>query len=248
VPLYIGIDGCRSGWCVAELGGERLIGLSLVRSFEEVARRAREARLTFLDMPIGLPDGERRLERACETLARKTLGGRGSSIFPVPVRPALEAATYEEASRIQQCLTGKRLTRQTWALFPRMRAVDKVMRADPDLAELIKESHPEMGFAVLNGGEPVPWSKRHLLGLLERIRLLEEHLPGTRDALYRFLADLSPAAAAGDDALDALVLAVNARLADTRGMVTFPAEPERDGYGLPMQISRARLVSPAGRG
>jgi len=52
-----------------------------------------------IDIPIGLLEGP----RVCDKAARKLLGQpRGSSVFPAPCRPALEAQcqrqTYAEAS------------------------------------------------------------------------------------------------------------------------------------------------------
>ncbi|MCL6581374.1 MAG: DUF429 domain-containing protein [Firmicutes bacterium] len=258
--MYYGVDACQGGWCVAKL--RRLKGkpedgapeddgtpaeLEVLPSFAEVARRALEggAEVVFVDMPIGLPDGRKVRRRVCDSLARRTLGRQSSSVFPVPVRPALEARTYEEASRVQQEVAGGRLSRQSWGLAAKILEVDRTLREDPLTARLaprVYESHPELCFLRLNGGQPVEWSKRSAAGVLARARLLRPYLGDVWAFISEQRAGLE--AAAIDDVLDALVLAVHARLAPERGMLSLPPQPEIDVGGLPMRIVTADLGGP----
>ena len=66
----------------------------------------------YVDMPIGLPDWERQLER----LARKCLSVRPGSIFSVPCRQAVYSTSYESACDINAEITGKKLSKQSWYL------------------------------------------------------------------------------------------------------------------------------------
>lgn len=250
--MYYGVDACQGGWCVAKL--DRLNGepgngppenggapaeLAILPSFAEVARRVLGdgAEVVFVDMPIGLPDGCKMRRRACDSLARRALGRQGSSVFPVPVRPALEARTYEEAGRLQQELAGVRLSRQSWGLASKILEVDRALRGDPRLAARVYESHPELCFLRLNGGQPVEWSKRSAAGVVTRARLLRPYLEDVWALISKQRARLE--AAAIDDVLDALVLAVHARLVPDRGMLSLPPQPEMDACGLPMRIVTA---------
>lgn len=85
-----------------------------------------------LDVPIGLLD---RGPRLVDTEARRRLGRRASSVFPAPLRPMLEAATWEEACRIGERADGRRCSRQTVGILPRIRAVDRRMTPFPDVDE-----------------------------------------------------------------------------------------------------------------
>jgi predicted RNase H-like nuclease len=125
-----------------------------------------------------------------------------------------------------------------------MREVDRALRELGGRAPFLFESHPELCFAALNAGRPLGRSKRHALGILDRAFLLEPHLGDVRSILHRALHDVPPGALSGDDALDAMVLAVHARLAFRHGMVSLPDTPERDALGLPMGIAFAAATDP----
>jgi predicted RNase H-like nuclease len=94
----VGVDGCRRGWvAVAENVAEKVCG-TVYERFEDLLADLPSARVIAVDMPIGLLD---KGARDCDLQARRRLGPRGSSVFPVPIRPVLEATTPEEASRIR---------------------------------------------------------------------------------------------------------------------------------------------------
>ena len=242
--MFYGVDGCRGGWCLAELDADGVRGLRIVPTFAQVVRRVAPPATVLVDIPIGLPDGKSTLHRTCDSMARRALGLRGSSIFPVPIRPALEAPGYEEANRLQRQAAGRGLSRQSWALASKILEVDAVLRLGSPLRPaptcLFRESHPELCFAVLNGGEPPAGSKRSAAGAAERARLLRPFLGDVRPLLDRFSPALPAGSSAVDDILDALVLAVHARLSAEHGFRVLPHEPQIDGVsGLPMQISTA---------
>ncbi|MDI6825491.1 MAG: DUF429 domain-containing protein [Bacillota bacterium] len=172
---YFGVDGCAGGWALVELVGGRPVMHLFVAEFAGVLERTKDARLVLVDIPIGLADAARG-ERRCDVLARKVLGDRGSCVFPAPIREVVdlpERCTQAEASARQRQLTGRGLTMQAYCLLPKIREVDSLMRQNPRLQETVRESHPELCFAALNGGNPVQHGKLSQEGRPERLRSIQ---------------------------------------------------------------------------
>jgi predicted RNase H-like nuclease len=115
-----------------------------------------------------------------------------------------------------------RLSRQAWALAPKILDVD---RSRDQLGSSLFEVHPEVSFRAL-AMTPLTAGKRIWAGSVERRRLLEGAgivIPG----------DIGPAGrgAGVDDVLDAAVAAWTARrLADGTARC-LPDPPERDAQG-----------------
>jgi hypothetical protein len=91
--VLAGVDACRAGWVVALAGGTGSGGgafddveVQVVATFAEVLGLG--AATVAVDIPIGLPDAG---PRVCDVAARRLLGPRRSSVFPAPVRAALDA-------------------------------------------------------------------------------------------------------------------------------------------------------------
>jgi len=79
--------------------------------------------------------------RRADDEARRLLRARPSAVFPAPVREALTAPTCAEANALSRELTGGRgLSRQSYALAPKILEVDPIALAD----ERIFEVHPEL--------------------------------------------------------------------------------------------------------
>src|SRR5918993_2323593 len=103
----LGVDGWRGRWVGALLDGRRvtLLDLPEVGAVLDVP----DVELVAIDMPIGLSDDG---VRACDVAARRLLGRAGSSVFPAPLRPVLEAADYVDACRLSVEASGKALSKQ----------------------------------------------------------------------------------------------------------------------------------------
>jgi predicted RNase H-like nuclease len=127
-----------------------------------------------VDMPIGLPDEGR---RSCDAEARRRLGARRSSVFPVPVRSALAATSFAE-------VTG--LSIQAWNIVPKIAEVDACWEPR------VREVSPELSLAVV-AGAPMTHPKRRPEGRAEREAVLDAHLPGwprtARGASYHDVID-----------------------------------------------------------
>ena len=114
---FVGVDGCPAGWF--GVGFDRYGGyeVNVFSSFGELLDRYRDAGLVLVDIPIGLPEGPER--RECDSLARKLLGRRGSSVFPSPTRQTVEHAAahpkdYRGALAVERRFAGKGISRQAF--------------------------------------------------------------------------------------------------------------------------------------
>lgn len=245
---YVGVDGCRGGWVVAVVEGGRACAPVLRETFAEVIECARGAALVLVDIPIGLPDAWQG-QRRCDVAARQELRHRGCCVFPAPIRDVVELPIAElpvvsrqrEACTWQRQLARRGLTIQACCLLPKIREVDRLMRADPALQEWVRESHPELCFAALNDGWPMRHRKRAPEGYEERVNVLRRHLPEVDGLLSGVRSTRRRGAYALDDVLDALALAVNAWLGSECGWREFPPEgPQYDPCGLQMEMVTAR--------
>lgn len=225
--MVLGADGCPGAWVVAELGtpptgaaGSPTVRWHLAEDAAQLLALAQRtgAAAVALDVPIGLPEGDR---RACDAAARTELaGGRASSVFPAPPRRVLPCSSYAEARAVVPWLSA-----QTWALVDRIRDADGALRATgPGVHDLVVECHPEVSFRALTG-RVLP-RKRSAPGALARLTALRQ--------VCGELAPDAPVQAALDDALDALVCAWTARrwAAGTARVLG----GERDATGTPMRI------------
>lgn len=240
--MFIGIDGCRKGWVAVTLPRRGEPRIELFRDLEDCfRRRLKSFRLALIDIPVGLKTRGAE-ERLCEPLARAMLQQRRSSVFPVPVRAALSLAkNYAEASQINFKLTGKKISRQTWNICPKILEAETFLLRHRTLIARVAESHPELCFAALNGGAPMAYAKTKRVGTREagkneRLRVLKKYWKQPED-VYAAFARRYPGAAKADDVLDAMALAVSAQLIETRNaMCSLPENPPHDDRGLPMRM------------
>jgi predicted RNase H-like nuclease len=188
--------------------------------------------LTLIDIPIGLKSSGSE-ERHCDREARKLLGKRASSVFPAPCRQALECRDYAEASSVNQSATGRKLSRQSWAIVLKIYEVDSVVRGLPERRKL-REMHPELCFMALNGGEPMGHNKKKAAGQTERLAVLSRYRPDAETIFQEARTGWLKKDLANDDILDALVGAVVASHPDW--LVSLPTVPEEDDVGLPMEM------------
>ncbi len=179
--------------------------------------------LVLIDMPIGLPEGEHGIrnrvsDRHCDRDCRKLLPkSRKSSVFPVPARQALHA---DDPSSANAAAAGRKLSCQSLNLLPKIRELDDFVAAwlasefseeadHPCMLPLI-ESHPEVAFMRLNGGEAPTHGKKTIEGLGERLGILERAGMGRTD-LEHMMKLFPRKQAARDDLLDAAALALTAQ-------------------------------------
>jgi predicted RNase H-like nuclease len=231
--LIGGADGCKGGWVlVTQDLRTGFVSWQRCSTAWDLFYRTPDLAIMALDIPIGLAE---KGPRVCDQEARRLLKrGRASSVFPSPVRTVLSAATYAEACRIRTAVEGKKLSRQAWAITPKIREVDDLLRRDPQLRAKTHEVHPELCFYHLAGGKPCRFAKKVKNGREERRRLLE---PRFGEWLARALAGRSTLApCAEDDVLDAFAALWSAERIATGRAITLPIGASADSVGLRMEI------------
>jgi predicted RNase H-like nuclease len=210
-----GVDGYTKGWVSVALRDGAFEVARLHGDFAAVLVAHRDAKVIAVDIPIGLPCNCE--VRAADDAARAFLGGRSSSVFPVPPRPVLQASTYAAARKLAVSYWGRSLSAQSFAL------AKKIIEVDAHSAERrLFEVHPEVSFRALKGA-PLSGRKKSWNGAQERRVLLQgagislpDHVEGVGDAAL-------------DDLLDAAAAAWSAHRIATGTARCLPDPPERIG-------------------
>jgi predicted RNase H-like nuclease len=117
------------------------------RSFAEICSKYSDSDSILVDMPIGLP--ENRDEISPDAEARRILAGRSSCIFNTPCREAVYTDDYREASEINKKILSKGLSKQSFAICNNIREIDEFLAKVPEFRNKVRESHPEICFAML---------------------------------------------------------------------------------------------------
>lgn len=228
----IGVDGCKAGWLYFRFDGDS-ISFGCAATLAEILKGVPDDACILVDMPIGLLEAGKS-ERHCDLAARAALSpGRSSSVFPAPCRQALAAPSYTEASAINQRKLGRKLSKQSWALAPKIRELDDLLANSEIARASIRETHPEICFWGLAGG-PMAYPKNTRDGFLDRMTLLKLVEPMAEEMIAAAFLVHGGFDAARDDVVDAFVVAICARAAEN--LQTMPKEPKRDRRGLPMEI------------
>ncbi len=231
--LVTGVDGCKSGWIAITLDPDsgdfthavHPDGASL---FAAIA----ESRVIAIDIPIRLPE---KGVRECDRAARRLLGRpRSSSVFPAPIRAALDAQSRIEADRITRSVDGRGVGAQAWNIYSRIREVDSLLRKSKRLRDSVYESHPEVCFWALNGGQPMACSKHSTEGLEERRCLIDQHFGA--NSFQRVRSAYRKTEVSADDILDAFAVCWTARRILGNEATMLPEIPPFDGHALPMRI------------
>jgi len=228
-----GVDGCKGGWIYACISGLEVEFGTVTELIDLVEKAPSDSRI-FVDIPIGLRDSSGE-GRKCDVEARRLLRPyRTSSIFNAPIRAILDEPRYESANETSKRLSGKGLSRQSFAIIPKIREVDQLMASSPRARKLIREVHPEVCFYGLAGGHPMEHSKKTKEGFQARLGLLDRYQTGVEDVVEQVLVNYPRKIVAADDILDALVCAITARESDH--WKTVPEQPETDSKGLAMEM------------
>ncbi len=224
----VGVDGCKGGWAVAVLAGDQL-SLHVYKHIADVFNAHADAERILIDMPIGLPEGAADLPP--EPQLRALLRGKASSVFNRPCRQA----TYADAQHaaVNKAVLGKALSAQSIGIIPKIRELDEHLCAHPEHRARIFESHPELVFAKLSGA-PVMEKKREPDGERKRLSILSPFIPTVHTVIAH--SDIKKQQAAADDMIDAVCLAVAARLSLTQPLLSVPERPQLDAHGLAMQV------------
>jgi predicted RNase H-like nuclease len=207
------VDACRGGWVAVTLGPAGPPAVTVAAALEALPLSA----VTGIDMPLGLLASG---WREADQLARRALGRRGSTVFAIPPRPVWDCETYAEANRTCRELTGKGMSVQSWGLRAKIAEADEYRHRAAQAGVRLHEVHPELAFAALAGGAPLPDSKHTPAGLAVRRALLA----GSGIQLPPRIAG-----AAEDDLLDAAAVAWSAgRIANGHAVLLTNSDQRSD--------------------
>lgn len=230
IKLLRGLDGCAAGWLLvwAEVGASS-VGASLLASTADLSLDD-PATLTAIDIPIGLHHNG---PRPCDQQARQLLGPRRSSVFPAPVRSVLQARSYSEACELSFEAQGRKLSKQTYNILAKVRAVDALLQGQGALSQRLVEVHPELSFQQWNNGIPMAQAKKTAEGRQQRLHLIEPRFPG---AFAEIRGRYKRREIADDDILDALACLWSAERIASGNHLHVGQPGQIDACGLPMQI------------
>ena len=139
-----GIDGSAGGW-IAVVRTPHEFKVYHFSRISQILELSSAIDLALIDIPLGL--GSSRVIRGVEKLARKELSpGRHSSVFNVPVREAIRQENYESASQTNWEIAGKKISRQSWNIVPKIKDADHVLQENPGFKKRLLEAHPELCF------------------------------------------------------------------------------------------------------
>lgn len=227
-----GIVPCPGGWLIVPA---RLAGVTVNVEEPEVVRTLLDAleykpkfEAAAIYAPVSFYEFPQGPYRPCDAEARQMVGWpRIVGIKPMPSRAALKAKSREEARQIEPWLTSDDFRRFKW-----WREAERDFQ--PFHQRTFFAAHPDLSFTNLNGDLPVTSSPYHPEGVVERMHLIRDKLPGVEDAIMR-----PPPAGAGQvHVMQACALIWTARRAAGRAMSRLPADPTWDDMGMRMELVR----------
>jgi len=244
-----GVDGCSGGWlAVFARPDGAILPPRVVKQFADIAFGVERPAIIAVDMPIGLPERSPAGGRLAEREARALLGDRKSSVFRIPSRRAVAASVAPEPADARErffaaCAIAretsedsKGFAKQGFYILDKVAEIDTFLCAHEDHANRVFETHPELAFVMMNGGQALDLPKKvksrvHPPGLDLRRHLL------IRAGIDEGIAGMkAPKGAGDDDLIDALACLVTARRLFRGEARSHPQDPPRDAFGLPMAI------------
>jgi len=214
----IGVDAYALGWVAVELRDGGLGRVVLASTLYEIVAGSSGVAVVGVGVPLGmLPDRF----RAADSVVADQVGPRRSSVLQVPPRPVWMQHGFAEANRLCRELTGSGLSRQSWALRPKLLEANALWQRHPTL---FFEAHPELSFRTM-AGAPLSHAKKTWTGQAHRRELLAKQGIVLPD-------HLGPAGQAPpDDILDATAVAWSAHRMATGTARSHPHPPEHASDG-----------------
>src|SRR5260221_10426286 len=112
--LVLGIDGCKAGWIGIALDENGSINGVHAGCLKQLIDKLPNATVIAVDIPIGC---EPNRFRTVDDVARGWVGrARSNSVFSVPPIDVFRMTDHESACKRCRELTGKALSRQSFAL------------------------------------------------------------------------------------------------------------------------------------
>ena len=227
-----GIVPCPGGWLIvpARLAGVTIVAEEpmTVPTLIDVLDYKPKFEASAIYIPIGFNDEPTGPFRPCDDEARQFLGWpRRVAIRPTPSRAALLAPTRAEALELEPWLTRDDFRRFKW-----IREAEREFQ--PFHQRSIFAAHPDFTFAQMNDDVALTTSPYHDDGVLERVALIRDKMPGVEEIVTR----TPPPGAAVVHVLQATGLLWTARRAAGRAMQRLPTDPNWDSTGMRMELVR----------
>lgn len=231
---FVGIDACKSGWVIAVFEGE-ILSLNLIKSLADAQGFFVSASMIGIDMPIGLSSSSH--ARECDIQLKAMLAPEyRSSVFYPPIRQAIEAKTYQEGCQVQFELTGKKFSKQSWNIAPKIREVDQFLRQNTSFQCKAVEMHPELCFKKLNGDVHPLHKKKTPEGFSERMAIMGKYHQQAVEMITEFVSATKKKEALPDDVADAVAIALALKMGYPNRLRSIPAAELKDVHGLRMQV------------
>lgn len=232
--VLAGADGCKAGWIAVHSEPGEPPSATVFPTFAALLDTLPANAIVAVDMPIGLPDFSRRGGRGPEALVRPILGARQSSVFSIPSRAALYAdtsdftsieawyAAHRRASAVAKATSDppRGVSIQAFGIFAKIREIDTLLAARPDLRDRVFESHPEVAFCRLNDGVAMALPKK-IKGAVNPAGMEERKTLLCRCGYDRAFLDRAPPKGAASDGGAAR---------------PYPDPPQFDRLGIPVAI------------
>lgn len=227
-----GVTPCPGGWLIlpARLAGVTVIveDPMVVATLGEVLDFRPKFEAAAIYAPIGFEDDPAGPFRPCDVEAQELIGWpRLVGVPPTPSRAALRARTRADALQLEPWLTHADFRRWKW-----IREAEREFQ--PFHQRNWFAAHPDLSFYMLNGERPVTSSPYQREGVLKRMELIRQKLPGVEEVVVR----TPPAGAAQIHLLQAAGLLWTARRASGRAVNRLPTDPTWDSTGLRMELVR----------
>lgn len=230
----VGIDVCEAGYLAISLDEDNA-GYWLLETEADLHEYLASYDRIFLDIPVGLSEAAK--TRECDLLLREKLGSDyKESVIDPPILDVIFAPTYGEASMISYEKIEEPISMQSWSLSPQIRSVHNYLTANGANREHIYESHPELLFQILNGGNSILQKKATKKGLRHRLHLLKERSKYVDDFFRDIKEEYRRNQVEEDKIIDAMVLALFALRSVDEPVQTLPEEPPKDTLGMPLAI------------
>jgi predicted RNase H-like nuclease len=226
-----GITPCPKGWLIvpARLAGVTVVveDCEVVKTLFEVVDFKPKFDAAAINIPMGFRD-EPLEEGECEHEAREMVGWpRRVAVRGIPSRAALRTTTKSEARAIEPWLTNDDLRRFRW-----LREAEKTFQ--PFHQRNFFSANPELSYTLLNEDRPLKTSPFHQDGVIERMNLIRNKLPGVEEIIQR-----TPPPGAGQyHVVQAAGLLWTARRAVGRAINRLPIDPSWDESGLRVELVR----------
>ena len=223
---YVGVDGCKGGWIGVGLSDGGCWDVSVCKEFADLVAHFGDACIILVDMPIGLHKTGAMEFRCCDEEARCHLEKRKGSVFQVPsqkfVTKVMKNPSWSQTNANNWLIAnseGSKINKIGAQGFGIIRKIGELRdflnnNRDADLPKIM-EAHPEICFWALNGRQPMSAHKSEAFGLAERFEIVQCSLHESINVfdIFKKVRPRETKNRVGpDDVLDALALAVTAKL------------------------------------